>query len=546
MFAVIVAGATLGACNNDPAESTGDSSGSTSTGADGSSSSGEPTPTTGEGTTEAGTTGETTGDEPLTRIEQILAALEVAMYQCPERVWPDVEANYRTRQVLMASELENRAWLWNDQQGAGEPPVVTEGPLDKLPPEWTSVFNVNTLGSALTLGISLDWTQETNDAIIADGGTPWPDYATSLAFHEAFHFLSDQDDWSAGNGSREAPYPEPWEPRYLRAQLESALLAEVSDGPGLAAAAHWHGRLLAEHGDEMDAIRSYDCTEGSAEYVSLMMSAVAELGCDAPDEELLALAISHLKDGIFIDEGGFDVGREPYDLGVLAGLILRRDAAAGWELKVEDGDAPADQVLAGVAAEVQPDDPAVQADAQAAVAARNAEVGAEIEPMLANMKDPDYTRIVVSFNWIAGSFGVGGFYYLADDPNLSSVLLTFSASLEPPSQVPIEITGLTALSGIDTPCALAGGPVIALAVPTSDLTVVGGAATVNSAKLEFAELAVEATMDAEALPWLCPVDAGGAGGAVAPEPGPALHVLRAADGQMKGVVRPRIGPFAAR
>ena len=502
-------------------------------------------PTT--GATEAGTTGDLTGGdtttgEPLTRVEQILAALDVAMYQCPERIWPDVEASYRSRQVLLASEIENKAWLWNAQQGGGVPPVVSEGPLDSLPPEWTSVFNINDLGGALTLGISLDWTADINAKVIADGDTLWPDYATSLTFHEGMHFLSDQDDWNTGNGSRSSPYPEPWEPRYLRAQVVRSLLDEVaSEGSGLAAAAHWHARLLAEYPAEMKAIRSYDCTEGSAEYVSLMMSALAELGCDAGDPELLALAISHLPDGVFLSEDAFDVGREPYDLGVLGGLVLRRGEVPGWELKVENGAAPVDQAIAGVTPVDQPDDAQIQADAQATVEQRNAMVGAEIDPMLANMADPAYTRIVVSFNWVAGSFGVGGFYYLADDPNLSDVLLTFSASLEPPSGVPIEITDFTVLTGIATPCKLSGGAVTVLAVPTADLSVVGGKASIGSARLDFSGLEVEATVDADNLPWLCPVDAGGAGGAPAPEPGPVLHTLRAQAHGKQGKVAPRLG-----
>lgn len=533
--------AVLGGCPSDPAATTeGTTDAASATGSSGGSTGATPTTgDTGTPTTEGATSG---GPEPLTRVEQILAALDVAMYQCPERAWPDVEAKYRVRQVLLASEIENRAWLWNRQKGGGEPPVVSEGPLDSLPPEWTSTFNINALDGVLTLGISLDATAEYNDEILADGGVLWPDVATSLSFHEGFHFLSDQNDWTAGNGSRSAPYPEPWEPRYLRSQLQRALYEEVkSEGAGLAAAAYWHGRLLAEHTAEMNTIRSYDCTEGSAEYVSLMMSAIAELGCDATDPELLALAASHLPDGMFISEGRFDGGREFYDLGVLAGLILRRAGAPGWELKVEDGEAPVDQAVLGVAPAAQPDDGDVQAEAQAAVAARNSLVGAEIEPMLANMKDPAYTRIVVSFNWIAGAFGVKGFYYLAEDPQLSDVMLQFSATMAPPSDTGIEITDFTVLTGIITPCALASGQAIVLAVPTADLELVGGNASIASPKLSFDALAVEATLDGDNLPWLCPVDAGGTKGQVAPQPGPVLHVVDAPGGSKIVTPRPRAG-----
>lgn len=543
---LFVASAAIG-CNNDGDDSAEGGGSSTGTGTQ--ASTGETTgdtPTTGEPTTATPTTGDestdgTTGGEPLTRVEKILAGLDVAMYECPERIWPDVEENYRSRQVVLASELENTAWVWNYQGVEGEPPVVTKGPLDSLDPEWTSFFNVGFLGTAPALGISLDGTQEINEAILADGGIVWPDFASALTYHEGFHFLSDQNDWTTGGGSRSSPYPAPWEPRYLRARLKQALLtAALGDGASLGGAAYWHGRLLAEHGEEMDSIRAYDCTEGSAEYVSLMMSALAELGCEADDAELVALATSHLEDGSFVSLTGFDVGREPYDLGVVAGMILRGSGVDGWELKVEQGDAPADQLLAGVSPEMQPEDPALEAEAQAAITADNEAVGEKIDPLLANMKDPTYTRIVVSQNWISGSFGLGGFYYLADDPALSDVWLTFSATLTAASAI-VEVSGHTIFADVVTPCALSGGGSIVLVVPTADITVAGDSASIGNATVAFDGLGVEATMDAEMLPWLCPLDAGGANGAPAPQPELTLHTLRGQPGgQQQVVLRPRV------
>ena len=38
---------------------------------------------------------------------------------------------------------------------------------------------------------------------------------------------------------------------------------------------------------------------------------------------------------------------------------------------------------------------------------------------------------------------------------------------------------------------------------------------------------IKPDFSADDLPWLCPVDAGGASGAVAPQPDPVLHLLRA-------------------
>lgn len=543
LYAVIVAGATQTACNNDPSGGSTESSGtssSTATDTNGTDSTGDSstaTSTGGEPTTGASTTDDSTTGEPLSRVELILAALDVAMYACPNRIWPDVEDNYRSRQVLLSSVSENRAWVWNYQAGAGEPPVVTEGPLDTLPPEWAAFFNINLLGGVLTLGISLDETQAVNEAIVMSGGVPWPDFATSLTFHEGFHFLSDQDDWSTGSGSRTVPYPEPWEPRYLREQVHRALLGQILDGSAdYGAAAHWWNRLQVEHTAEMNTARSYDCTEGSAEYASLMMSALAELGCAAADADLLALAIAHLPDGQFLSQGAFDAGREFYDLGVLGGLLLRRDGAPGWEIAVEDGDPPVDQLLADVTAAPQPDDPDVQAEAQAVVAARNETVGMEIEPMLAAMADPMFTRVVTTMNWVEGSFGVGGFYYLVEEPGQPEVFLRFSATMAPPGDATIEIAQLTSLVGITTPCQLSGGSAVVLAIPTADIEVAGDVATATSPKLMFSGLGVVETTDMNGLPWLCPIAGGGAGGAPAPEPEVELHTLRA-PGEPQAIVR---------
>ncbi|MCY1008315.1 hypothetical protein OV079_22690 [Nannocystis pusilla] len=174
------------------------------------------------------------------------------------------------------------------------------------------------------------------------------------------------------------------------------------------------------------------------------------------------------------------------------------------------------------------------------MAERNAAVGMQIEPMLARMKDPGYTRVAVRFDWIVGSFGVGGFYYLAADPQQSQVLLNLSAVLDPPSMVTIEVAEQTALAGVATPCAFPQDYSIVLTVPNAALTVALGSATSSDAQVRFAGLAVEEAKDIDGLPWLCPTDAGGANGA--PAPRPEMHTLRSADhGRRRAFVHPETG-----
>ncbi len=470
-----------------------------------------------------------TGGEELTRIEQILADLTIGMYECPDRVWPgDAAENYRSRQVLLSSVMENQGWLWNDQVAEGEPPVVSMGPLDGLPPEWSATFNVGTINGVPTLGISLDETQEINEAYEMLGMPPYRDFASILTFHEAFHFLSDQNDWNVPGGSRATAYPEPWEPRYLRAELKRSLRASLEDGADYGAAAHWQSRWLADFPEESAAIRSYDVTEGGAEYASIVSSVLSVLGCEATEDELMTEAIANL-DGAF-QGTGFSPGREAYDLGVLSGLLLRRDEVAGWEDEQENGTPPVEQLLEGVTPEEQPEDAALQGEVQDEVDARNVQVGMEIDPMLEALTSPDYYRVVVSFNWIAGSFGVGGFYFLADVEGNPDVILTLSAMLTPPSGVAIDLAGETSLVGVDTPCSLSAGPTIVLTLPVEDVEVKGGLATSTADTATFMGLEVETAIDPDGLEWLCPADAGGAD-APLPEPdeageAPMPHIVR--------------------
>ena len=467
----------------------------------------------------------TTGAEELERTEQVLQDLRVGMYECPDRAWPGVEASLHASQVLLASEADDTAWLWNDlNSDVGEPPRVSSATLSELSPEWTSTFNVSAINGIPTLGISLDETAEWNASIEDSGGELWVDTASALTFHEAFHFLSGQGDWGVGAGSRFYPYPEPSDPRYLRAEVIRSFRAALDDAPGaLAAAAHWQERLGAEQAPDLAAIRSFDVTEGSAEYASIMMSAIADLGCDAPRAELVTAARDRLGEGQFLGHG-YDPGGEPYDLGLVAGLWLAQQGTENWEAEVESGVPPVEIALKGVEPVPQTEDPELREAVQADVDLRNEELKPEMDSLLERMAGEDHYRVVVDFGWVAGSFGLGGFYYLAEEDGEPGVLLRLDASLEPPSQANVEVMGLTSMIGIGTPCALGPGGTVVLAIPKSDLEYEdeAGVATSTWEGATFDALPVVGTTDEAGLEWLCPIDSGG----VAPMPAPTRPNVR--------------------
>jgi hypothetical protein len=252
----------------------------------------------------------------------------------------------------------------------------------------------------------------------------------------------------------------------------------------------------------MAEIAPFDVTEGTAEYASGMMAAVVELGCDASDEALIAAVVAHLDEFASLDH--YAGGREPYDLGVLAGLLLRQEQVANWETFAEFGSTPHEMLLEAATPVDQPDDPGRQMAAQAAVDARNLAAAEKIEPLLEHMASPDYHRVPLPFDWIAGSFSLGGFYYLADEPDQPDLMLDYTALHVTPSGTQVDVDHLTSLYGISHPCAVTPGSVVAT-VPSAALTDHGdGTYSSADASLSFANLVAAEVTDGAMLPWLCP------------------------------------------
>ena len=306
------------------------------------------------------------GSGPLlpARIANLQRAFDTALSECADRVWPGSAASYRSSQILLVSVEEGTAYLWNDQREAanGRPTQLSLVEITELGSEWLTTFNSGTLFGFPTVGVSLDETAEVNEAYAAVGVQRWHDFAVELTLHEAFHIIGSQPRWArpGGGGSRSIPYPEIAEPRYLRAALASSLLAHVRDGGSdttLSAAAFWQGRFVTEHGPDADAIRGTDIDEGTAEYATVVGSALVEHGCAASEATLVQTMVAHLDE--FVDVARFDGSSEPYQLGLLAGIgaRVRGTRLAGWEGRVELGQTPVEVLVAGTVALAQTDDP---------------------------------------------------------------------------------------------------------------------------------------------------------------------------------------------
>ncbi len=473
-----------------------DSGVSSSTG----STASEPGGSSTAGVDETGT--ETTGEfePPPERVALMLEALTTALYECPERIWQDDNAAlYRERQVLLVSVEDDLSWLWNDQQPGDDPsPRVTTRQTASLSLPWrSSAFEFGVFERVRTLGISLDLSQTTEEA----SDFFYIDQGTQLAFHEAFHWLGSQDGWGVVEQGRRAPYPQPWVPRYLKAEIATALRSALETNAPLGAAAHWLQRMQAEHPADLEQYRSLHVLEGSAQYATIVSSVLATLGCDVTEDELVHEATANLDRGFFIHAPPAAI--EPYQRGMLAGLLLRRDGVVGWEAAVESGTPPLELLLDGVVPIAQPNDATLEQAIEDQVAAENAAIGMEVEPMLEHLGSAAHLRMAVSSSWFSGSFQTTGIYSLPQLEAEPDVYVALSATVDVPSGAIVELVGETSLVGVSTPCAVPPDSVV-LTMSAADVTVVDGLATSLAPSVAFAGLPVEQVQDPSGLPWLCP------------------------------------------
>ena len=118
----------------------------------------------------------------------IVDAFNAVTIDCPERVWPSYD--WTKFQVMLVSNEEQRALLWNDQSNRQEPPTVTEVDYSTLPDNFIyGEYDLTEWQGADTLSLSLD--QERLDL-------------ETLGFHEGFHYFGQRPPhWNELHGERD-------------------------------------------------------------------------------------------------------------------------------------------------------------------------------------------------------------------------------------------------------------------------------------------------------------------------------------------------------
>jgi hypothetical protein len=306
-------------------------------------------------------------------VSEVKALLDKTVYSCPDRIWKGVD--WRGARITLLSPTR------------GEGIVLQHGKAESVDAETARQFS-----SAFDF--------EKNGLVINVDSARTPEEAFALLVHEGFHAFG-QKDFEHTTQGRNETYPAPFEPRLEREELTRNLIAHFRGEPeALERAAAWHMRHKS-HKEDLGS----DVIEGSAEYVEKIATAIAKLGCDAEEKDLVAQAVEALAE----QGAAFDKEYEHYRIGALSFLLARPQLQKVLS-NIDDENLPLDIVFKNIKASKDISaDPLIEHVAEMTVGMANRRAEEVILPVREHLKSGE-TFIFVPMENLVGSFEHRGAY----------------------------------------------------------------------------------------------------------------------------------------
>jgi len=320
-------------------------------------------------------------------------AFHEVLLRCPERLWPELD--WSQTQFLFASGKSKQAWLIG--AGAPQPEVLSE---TEVPPvAYSAAYSFFEFRGKTTVTIGLDM------PFYDENMSPF-----DLAVHEMFHHYG-QKGWKRSGGGRGTLVPLDFEPRYIRAEMLSALKAAYQDPTQLRVAADWYQEWSTRFPHELQS--TTDGYEGTANYVETMSRILQRKTCAATDQTVQQEIAARLDR--FQSSPGMPFDAEGYGLGALAGMMMDK-LGMDWKGGVALGITPLSQLLAGKATSLPVSHPQLRAEFQKKYAELNLEIDQWRLPFEQKLGSTNYVRVAVPGNWGEGAYSPKGFYIPKEDP----------------------------------------------------------------------------------------------------------------------------------
>lgn len=346
-----------------------------------------------------------------------VSALNTPLAECPERIWPDADEMLADAQVLVMGLDPDWAFLWEAAGGNGS---ISSLPATSLSSERFAPVSHGEFNGRPALGFNVDTWE--HGALPTDSS--WRTSSLPILFREAFQFFAQKNFLQPTDMQIALDYPFPLEPRYVRAELIEALKRALHDSEPLSAAAYWWERYLMTSMQEALAYSTIDRVEGSASYAEYIMTAIADIGCEAAEADLMSHVVRSEPAPVPHPTS------ESYVLGYYAGMLLRQQSQPGWQRRVEVGETPVGVLLDDVEAMPQEENAQLKDEVQMYLSTNpNVQFIAEsLNTSIESIQDPFNYRLVLSRNAATISFSILGSYNLTEHEDLGRVHLATRAT----------------------------------------------------------------------------------------------------------------------
>jgi hypothetical protein len=189
------------------------------------------------------------------------------LIQCPERVWPGYRPLSDGQAVLAYPSLK-KAYLISKNG------TITETPIDRWGAGVEADYDLSEKEGIKTALVNVELAGSDAEAL-------------ETLYHEGFHYFG-QSKVTATPTDRDELMPLDEKARVARVmQIRNLKAYNIDKSPeSLRRASYWENWIKENRKDEWKANQYWDIVEGGAEYAGKVSIAVAELGCEASEEDI--------------------------------------------------------------------------------------------------------------------------------------------------------------------------------------------------------------------------------------------------------------------
>jgi len=424
--------------------------------------------------------GKAHAQEMAAKVKFSNAAFHDVLLKCPESVWPGLD--WSTTGILLISREARQVWYISAKTTA--PDTMS---LSALPKEAGGLddFKIFPFRGKTVLALNLDKYQR--DEVTLPG---------AVAVHELFHRIG-QANWKLAASKRGDFYPLLAQPRIDRGMLLSEMQTYAGgDTLALPRAAFWYDKWKTDAPEEIQY--TTDAREGTAKYVERLTVERTRAGGCAGD--VSAGVAQWIRSQNANDLHGLD--GEGYTIGAVAGFLLDR-AKTPWKEAMKNGATPLELLMNGAERQSGPEDFDLHTVITARIDAANVEIGHLADPFAAQLKNPDYYRVIIPDGWTGGYFGLMGAVIPRASPAQTYLIFPFGQEFQSGKQNWMILTN-PSLAVVRTdenpPCASKGG--LEFLVSKSKITSKANHFSAHTANLDFEILGKSVARDG--LSYLCP------------------------------------------